>query len=374
MSFRFSHRWFLTAGLMLLAAIFVTVSTANFVSGAEPEAPAEKEYSALHPKRMYRGLQKRFSGLFGKKEAEEQEIDAAAKFAADYDENSHIEDSTPSQEAASGVVRIHDTEEDIVPRNDGSISSLELARRKQKILQTENLREREFVLPQRGAARVKRVAAKRPAIVQNKKVQQEDQLDVDALLAKYMAKDENEKTSTNENPFADVNFDQIPNEPVKKMTRAPVQRTRQPVRQPSVKRQTVQRQPVKIQPVSQTRRPAAPAQPARTAPIVKHMLGYCPVYLKSAKFVKGEERFRTVYRGRTYFFASQAALEEFERNPEPYAPVLQGIDVVDLRHTGRHREGYLSYSCDYDGRFYMFRTVENQDRFLANPTHYAVPR
>ena len=109
-----------------------------------------------------------------------------------------------------------------------------------------------------------------------------------------------------------------------------------------------------------------------TAPEITHLLGYCPVYLRSGKFERGQREFSHVYEGRTYTFASQAALNEFISNPAPYAPVHQGADVIELRQTGRQVVGFLSFSCDYDGRYYLFRTAANQEEFLANPAAYAV--
>jgi len=128
----------------------------------------------------------------------------------------------------------------------------------------------------------------------------------------------------------------------------------------------------KAKPIASGQISQATAQP-KQAPEIKHLLGYCSVNLKYGKFRRGKQTFREQYQGRTYTFDSTEALQEFRRNPAPYAPALQGIDVVELTHTGHHTEGYLSFSCDYDGHFYFFRSQENQEEFLANPAAYAVP-
>lgn len=128
----------------------------------------------------------------------------------------------------------------------------------------------------------------------------------------------------------------------------------------------------KTTPVAASKISQASARPEQ-APEIKHLLGYCAVNLKHGKFLRGKQAYREQFQGRTYAFDSMAALKEFRRNPAPYAPVMQGIDVVELTHTGHHTEGYLSFSCDFDGHFYLFRTQENQEEFLANPSAYEVP-
>jgi hypothetical protein len=59
------------------------------------------------------------------------------------------------------------------------------------------------------------------------------------------------------------------------------------------------------------------------------MDGYCPVsMLEQDNWVEGNPQFGVIHLGQLYLFADQAAVNKFLADPEPYTPVLNGIDVV----------------------------------------------
>jgi len=317
MNFRLFNRRVLAAGLVL-TAIFITISTASIVSGAEPDQAETEQRSRLNPKRIFSGLKRGVSKLFGRDQ----------------------EEATPAPE---------------LPRAPLPVVSRQIDQ--QRIAHETARRTRDPFLPPRPAGAIASKSTQpltAPTISLPKTMQQIPQTKVDFNDVKLQAEKVVAAASEVEtdNPFTDFNFD------------APLDKSTAKVIDAAV---------TAASPVV-TRKITRAAQQQVTAPEVKHLLGYCPVNLRAGKFQRGKPEFSTIYLGRTYRFDSQEALNEFVRNPDPYAPVLQGIDVIEMNRTGRHVEGYLSFSCDYDGRFYLFRSTQNQEEFLADPTRFAVPR
>lgn len=74
--------------------------------------------------------------------------------------------------------------------------------------------------------------------------------------------------------------------------------------------------------------PAAAAAPSTTShPIA--LEGYCPVsLLDHDKWVEGNPQHGVVHLGQLYLFANAESAKKFLSDPEPYTPVLNGIDVV----------------------------------------------
>jgi YHS domain-containing protein len=96
----------------------------------------------------------------------------------------------------------------------------------------------------------------------------------------------------------------------------------------------------------------------------------CLVSLKQGKKVLPTGEFSRAYRGRTYQFASEAALIEFERSPEKYAVAFGGCDPVHFVATRKVIEG--RYLIVHGGRFYMFATKKNLALFKAESGRYTV--
>ncbi len=79
---------------------------------------------------------------------------------------------------------------------------------------------------------------------------------------------------------------------------------------------------------------SAPQTPpsAATPPTASHPIaleGYCPVsLLDHDKWIEGNTQHGVVHLGQLYLFANAEAAKKFLTDPEPYTPVLNGIDVV----------------------------------------------
>ena len=106
----------------------------------------------------------------------------------------------------------------------------------------------------------------------------------------------------------------------------------------------------------------------KPAPVVACLRGHCPVAMQNRQVVKASAEFVTRYDGHTYFFASDEARREFLANPEKYAPVNSGYDVVIEQKTGEREAG--DYVSEYEGRQYWFKTLANKKEFLQDSAKY----
>ena len=99
---------------------------------------------------------------------------------------------------------------------------------------------------------------------------------------------------------------------------------------------------------------------------------YCLVTLrKERQYVAGQSQFQTEYQSRIYSFASEAALDEFERHPDRYAPVQNGIDIIAANSGSENVPGSLDHAVWFKGRLYLFSTPENKATFKASPKRFA---
>ncbi len=100
--------------------------------------------------------------------------------------------------------------------------------------------------------------------------------------------------------------------------------------------------------------------------------GYCPVTLaEQASWTEGRAQWGVQHRGRTYLFASATEQQRFLANPDRYAPALSGDDVVLAFEGGNQIPGQRRYGVTYQGRIYLFSSLETRSRFAANPQAYA---
>ncbi len=90
----------------------------------------------------------------------------------------------------------------------------------------------------------------------------------------------------------------------------------------------------------------------------------CLVSLKKGQKLTPKSQFAAEYRGRVYNFASQAALEEFNRSPEKYAVAFGGCDPVHFLNTKQVLPG--RYLVMHNDKFYMFASEKNFELFKAN--------
>lgn len=99
--------------------------------------------------------------------------------------------------------------------------------------------------------------------------------------------------------------------------------------------------------------------------------GFCPVRLAEEwRWVPGNPVWGAFHEGRTYLFAGPQEQQAFLRDPNRYAPVLSGQDVVSLVEQGREMPGTRNFGARWNDRVYLFNSQENYEKFRVNPTLY----
>ena len=100
--------------------------------------------------------------------------------------------------------------------------------------------------------------------------------------------------------------------------------------------------------------------------------GFCPVQLvDNARWQPGKKAWGFIHRGRTYLFAGPEEQRRFQDNPDRYAPVSSGDDVVVLLEQGRSVSGYREHGLQFDGHVYLFTSEGTLEKFRSNPHYYA---
>ncbi len=122
--------------------------------------------------------------------------------------------------------------------------------------------------------------------------------------------------------------------------------------------------------------PPQPQDPARNAKSLTTPLfgldGFCPVQLvEYDRWQPGNKQWGVVHRGRIYLFAGLDEQRRFRANPDRYAPVSSGDDVVLLLEQGRTVEGYRQHGLKFEGHVYLFANEGTLSKFKANPHQYA---
>jgi YHS domain-containing protein len=102
---------------------------------------------------------------------------------------------------------------------------------------------------------------------------------------------------------------------------------------------------------------------------ISRLSNLCIVGLAHGQQLKPDPQFKSTYRGRIYYFASDEAKQEFNTDPERYAIAFGGCDPVHFVQTQSAVEG--RFLTEHEGRFYMFATKENYLAFKASPERYA---
>ncbi|MCS7305604.1 MAG: thioredoxin domain-containing protein [Thermoguttaceae bacterium] len=99
--------------------------------------------------------------------------------------------------------------------------------------------------------------------------------------------------------------------------------------------------------------------------------GYCPVELvEKRRWVLGTHPWGVIHEGRTYMCAGPEEQKKFLANPDRYAPVLSGNDVVWAVERGQQVPGRREYGIFYRGRVYLFAEPGTLDAFRKNPRRY----
>ncbi len=125
--------------------------------------------------------------------------------------------------------------------------------------------------------------------------------------------------------------------------------------------------------------PAVASQPNATpnqpAPAVNQPLGldgYSPVALcEKQQWVPGDSRWGAIHRGRTYLFATPDEQRRFFSDPDRYAPVGSGNDVVLAAEQGQAVPGKREHGVFYGNRIFLFSSEESLAKFTRKPDVYA---
>ena len=123
-------------------------------------------------------------------------------------------------------------------------------------------------------------------------------------------------------------------------------------------------------------RPPDPQKPAenirRPANPPFGLDGFCPVQLvENSRWQPGKKAWGAIHRGRTYLFAGAEERRRFLADPDRYAPVSSGDDVVLLLEQGRSVSGYREHGLQFDGHVYLFAAEGTLEKFRSNPRYYA---
>lgn len=74
--------------------------------------------------------------------------------------------------------------------------------------------------------------------------------------------------------------------------------------------------------------------------------------------------------GRTYLFANPQAQQKFLAEPERYAPLASGIDIVQFLETGQIQDGRIEHATSIEGRILLFASNANYEKFNHAPDDY----
>jgi YHS domain-containing protein/thioredoxin-related protein len=100
--------------------------------------------------------------------------------------------------------------------------------------------------------------------------------------------------------------------------------------------------------------------------------GFCPVQLvENSQWQPGKRAWGAVHRGRTYLFSGLEERNRFLANPDRYAPVSSGDDVVLLLDQGHSVPGHREHGLQFEGHVYLFASEVTLERFHSNPHYYA---
>ena len=118
-------------------------------------------------------------------------------------------------------------------------------------------------------------------------------------------------------------------------------------------------------------KPVSANQAIEQPPMPLGLEGYCPVTLvESGNWVEGQAGWGARHRGRTYLFRGLEEQQAFLADPDRYAPALSGDDPVAAFDSGTSLPGERRYGVTYQQRIYLFASPESRAAFAANPQRY----
>ncbi len=100
--------------------------------------------------------------------------------------------------------------------------------------------------------------------------------------------------------------------------------------------------------------------------------GYCPVSLaEKQQWVLGDRRFGVIHRGRLYLFTGPDEQRRFFSDPDRYAPVISGNDIVQAMEKGQAVQGMREHGVFYNGHIFLFADEASLEKFRKDPSYYA---
>ncbi len=112
--------------------------------------------------------------------------------------------------------------------------------------------------------------------------------------------------------------------------------------------------------------------PAATGNAPLCLDGFCPVTLcERQQWVQGDRRYGAVHRGRTYLFTGPDEQRRFLSNPDQYAPVISGNDVVLAMDQRQAVPGMREHGVYYGNHVYLFASEASLEKFSKAPAAYA---
>ena len=117
--------------------------------------------------------------------------------------------------------------------------------------------------------------------------------------------------------------------------------------------------------------PVTPSAPAVGNPPLG-LDGFCPVRLtERSVWTPGDRRWGAIHRGRTYLFVGPEEQRAFLADPDRFAPVNSGLDVVVALEQGRSVVGARAHGVFFGGKIYLFADEGSLEKFSKNPRYYA---
>ena len=100
--------------------------------------------------------------------------------------------------------------------------------------------------------------------------------------------------------------------------------------------------------------------------------GFCPVTLRDQReLINSKLKFKAIYESRIYFFSTENSRDKFENDPEHYAPVYGGKDIVMLRDDEEKVQGSLDHAVWFMDRLYLFSSADSLKTFIKTPKKYS---
>jgi YHS domain-containing protein/thioredoxin-like negative regulator of GroEL len=144
--------------------------------------------------------------------------------------------------------------------------------------------------------------------------------------------------------------------------------------QPAKPEQATTQQPEQSQQIATARyaqKPVPSSDAAQPTPMPLGLEGFCPVTLvESGNWAEGQAGWGARHRGRTYLFRGLEEQQAFLADPDRYAPALSGDDPVAAFDSGTALPGERRYGVTYQQRIYLFASPESRATFAANPQRY----